>query len=75
VLADAAITELVVTDSVGATDHPGLRARDPKLVVLPVAPLLAEALCRPLRGLPLSALLEQWPPPHGPPPHGPLPER
>lgn len=62
VLADEAIHRIVVTDSVGAVAHPALRTADPKLVVLPTAPLLAEALVRPLRGLPLTTLLERWPP-------------
>lgn len=62
VLADGAISEVVVTDSVGGATHPALRSPDPKLVVLSVAPLLAQALMRPLRGLPLTELLEHWPP-------------
>ncbi len=61
VLADAAIGEVVITDSVGGAAHPMLRSTEPKLVVLPVAPLLAQALLRPLRGLPLTELLEHWP--------------
>lgn len=62
VIADAAINEVVVTDSVGSSTHPALHSTDPKLVVLPVAPLFAQALLRPLRGLPLTELLEHWPP-------------
>lgn len=62
VLEDPLIHEVVVTDSVGGVADQARRATDPKLVVLPAAPLLAEALLRPLRGLPLTPLLQQWPP-------------
>jgi ribose-phosphate pyrophosphokinase len=62
-LADTAIDQIVVTDSVGAATHPALNSADPRLVVLPVAPLLGQALLRPLRGLPIAPLLDHWPPP------------
>jgi ribose-phosphate pyrophosphokinase len=62
VLGDPAVDGMVVTDSVGANSHPLLRSPPPKLTVLPIAPLLGQALSRPLRGLPLAELLEHWPP-------------
>ncbi len=62
VLADPAIDQVVVTDSVGRTGHACGSAADARLVVLPVAPLLAQALLRPLRGLPLTEVLGHWPP-------------
>lgn len=62
VLADPVIDGLVITDSVGAASHPILTSPPPKLTVLPVAPLLGQALSRPLRGAPLAELLEHWPP-------------
>jgi ribose-phosphate pyrophosphokinase len=65
VLGDPAVDGMVVTDSVGASSHPVLRSAPAKLTVLPIAPLLAQALTRPLRGLPLAELLEHWPPRDG----------
>lgn len=62
VLDDPAVDAMVVTDSVGASSHPVLRSPPSKLTVLPVSPLLGQALSRPLSGLPLAELLEHWPP-------------
>ena len=58
-LADTAISRVLVTDSVG----PQVRLlRDPRLRVLPVAPLFASALKRIATHQPLTPLLERWPP-------------
>lgn len=54
-LADAALTSVVVTDTVPAFRLPTGPARD-KLVVLPIAPLLGEAIRRMHRGESLSDL-------------------
>lgn len=62
VLADPGFDGMVVTDSVGVSSHPLLRSAHAKLTVLPVAPLLGQALSRSSQGLPLSELLEHWPP-------------
>ena len=67
VLLDAEdISSAVVTDSVGAPPEPpgthGAASVPPgKLVVLPVAPLLGEAIRRMLSGKAVAALLERWP--------------
>jgi len=62
VLDDPAIDGMVVTDSVGASSHPLLCSPPAKLTVVPVAPLLGQALSRSMRGLALAELLEHWPP-------------
>lgn len=61
-LAAGAISGIVSTDSVGidfaAASSPSARG---KLVVLPVAPLFAEAIRRIILGQPLAPLLDHWP--------------
>lgn len=57
-LGDDALTGLVVTDSVPPFRLPPGPARD-KLVVLPTAPLFAEAIARIYAGGSLSELLAQ----------------
>jgi ribose-phosphate pyrophosphokinase len=58
-LAAEGIAQVVVTDSAG----PWIQAlRDPRLHVLPVAPLFAAAVRRIAGGRPLTPLLERWPP-------------
>ncbi|MBL8199949.1 MAG: ribose-phosphate pyrophosphokinase [Chromatiales bacterium] len=58
-----AIDRIVVTDSVGAPWVPpeSSAPRDGKLVSLPVAPLLGQALGRLVSGRPLAPLLRRWP--------------
>ena len=54
------IDSILLTDSVGEVEvPPGASART---TVLPVAPLLAEALTRLRDGRPLTPLLQRWPP-------------
>lgn len=64
VLATEAISGVLVTDSV-AEDLPAgtAAAASGKLVMLPVAPLLGEAVRRMVAGVPLAPLLQRWPPP------------
>jgi ribose-phosphate pyrophosphokinase len=57
-----AIGGILVTDSVGTALHAGV---SPRTVVLPIAPLYAEALARMLDGRPLTPLLRRWPPAPG----------
>ena len=59
--ADASIAQVVLTDSVGPELCASLSAGG-KATVLPIAPLLGEALVRMLTGVPLAPLLENWPP-------------
>lgn len=58
-IAEPAISRVTVTDSAGPWI---LSLRDPKLAVLPVAPLFAAALGRIVARQPLTPLLERWPP-------------
>lgn len=66
VAADPAITSVTVTDSVGLATAPQPSPTGPEAArlprVLPIAPLLAESIARPLRGQPLTDLLQYWPP-------------
>jgi ribose-phosphate pyrophosphokinase len=58
------ISSVVVTDSVGWPLEPRPGASSPKptkLAVLPVAPLLGEAIRRMVSGKPVAPLLERWP--------------
>jgi ribose-phosphate pyrophosphokinase len=57
------IAGILLTDSVGTA----LQARgvSTRTVVLPIAPLYAEALGRMLDGRPLAPLLHRWPPAPG----------
>lgn len=61
-LAEPAVSGIVVTDSVGESFHDRVASARGKLVVLPVAPLLGEALRRLGGGESLASLLEHWPP-------------
>jgi ribose-phosphate pyrophosphokinase len=58
------ITSITITDSVGialpSTPSP---SRSRKLVTLPIAPLIGQALARMVSGRPLAPLLENWPVP------------
>lgn len=59
--ADENIAQVVLTDSVGP-DLCAFLSATTKATVLPVGPLLGEALGRMLTGVPLAPLLENWPP-------------
>lgn len=62
-LAADAISGIVVTDSVGIDFRPThSTAASARLVTLPIAPLLAQAIGRTVAGKPLAPLLERWPP-------------
>jgi ribose-phosphate pyrophosphokinase len=58
----AAITEIVLTDSVGDALGNMDRSEKSKATVLPVAPLLGNAVARMHAGIPLTPLLQRWPP-------------
>jgi ribose-phosphate pyrophosphokinase len=64
-VAAPSISRLVITDSVGSA----LRVPPPSggnsVTILPVAPLLGQAVTRMLSGVPLAPLLERWPPTGG----------
>jgi ribose-phosphate pyrophosphokinase len=60
--ASAVISEIVLTDSVGAAHVTESHSGDNRIAVLPVAPLLGEAVRRMLTGTPLVPLLQRWPP-------------
>jgi ribose-phosphate pyrophosphokinase len=62
-LAAPAIADVAITDSVGLELHHGPPSMAGKLSVLPVAPLLGQALARISHSAPLADLLEHWPPP------------
>ncbi|HUI58638.1 MAG TPA: ribose-phosphate diphosphokinase [Steroidobacteraceae bacterium] len=57
----AAIERIVLTDSVGAA-LPAELPGSGRMQVLPVAPLLAQAVARIAGGMALAPLLERWPP-------------
>jgi ribose-phosphate pyrophosphokinase len=57
------IDGILVTDSVSAPLAPG-NSRAERLEVLPIAPLLGQAMIRMSSGIPVAPLLESWPP-HG----------
>ena len=59
-LASEAISRIVVTDSVGI-EAPALAAARGKLLTLPVAPLLGDAVRRMMTGAPVAPLLAHWP--------------
>jgi ribose-phosphate pyrophosphokinase len=61
-LASQHIADITLTDSVGAGLLPDEAVRSARVNVLPIAPLLATAIDRLRRGLPLSELLVHWPP-------------
>jgi len=62
-LACGDISHIVFTDSVGnVLDRASLEA-NVRTTVLPVAPLIGTALARMQAGLPLTPLLQRWPPP------------
>lgn len=56
------IAEIVLTDSVGSAPRVKDSSWRGRLTVLPVAPLLGQAVARMLSGAPLTPLLQQWPP-------------
>ncbi len=56
--ADPDLARILLSDSVGAA-LPGVYAS--RVQVLPVAPLLTQAVARMLRGMPLAPLLDRWP--------------
>jgi ribose-phosphate pyrophosphokinase len=59
--ADSAIEQIMLTDSVGlALQEPS--ASVGKVHLLPVAPLLGQAVARMTGGVPLTPLLDRWPP-------------
>jgi ribose-phosphate pyrophosphokinase len=63
-MATDAIDSVVTTDSVGVAlslDSHFASADASKIVTLPIAPLFGEAVRRILAGMPVSALLSQWP--------------
>jgi ribose-phosphate pyrophosphokinase len=60
--AEECISGIVLTDSVGdALDETALNEK-PKVRILPIAPLIGNALTRMRRGTPLMPLLQRWPP-------------
>ena len=62
----AALSAIIVTDSVGAARAaPSSAASASKLVMLSVAPLFGQAVQRMLAGKPLAPLLSEWPLPPG----------
>ena len=57
-----AISQIVLTDSVGTALHAeDISPRD-RLTILPIAPLFGDAMARILAGAPLTPLLQRWPP-------------
>ncbi len=58
----ASISSVLLSDSVDSTLRARASAGGGNVTVLPVAPLLAEAISRMLDGRPLAPLLERWPP-------------
>jgi ribose-phosphate pyrophosphokinase len=61
-LAAPGIAGIVITDSVGTALHARAPSEGDRLTILPVAPLLAEAVSRIIGRIPLAPLLERWPP-------------
>ncbi|MBW4050826.1 MAG: ribose-phosphate pyrophosphokinase [Proteobacteria bacterium] len=62
-LAADAVSAIVATDSVGIDfSATQTSAASDKLVTLPVAPLIAQAIVRMIAGRPIAELLERWPP-------------
>ena len=56
------ISSIVTTDSVGVLQTgTAARAGAAELVILPIAPLIGQALWRELSGRPVAPLLERWP--------------
>jgi ribose-phosphate pyrophosphokinase len=60
-----AISEVVLTDSVG-TVLDGAAVGSSNITVLPIAPLLGNAIARMCAGAPLTPLLQHWPPSDSP---------
>lgn len=56
------IAGIVVTDSVGTALHVRNSAMHPKLTVLPIAPLIGQAVRRIADSASLAPLLDRWPP-------------
>jgi ribose-phosphate pyrophosphokinase len=61
-LAAAGIRGVVITDSVGVDLAAARSAAGGRLVILPIAPLLAQVVRRMIARQPLAPLLEHWPP-------------
>jgi ribose-phosphate pyrophosphokinase len=61
--AEAAIAQVVITDSVGYAPGPGAPGQRGKLKILPCGELLGCAMARMIGGDPLAPLAEHWPPP------------
>jgi ribose-phosphate pyrophosphokinase len=61
--AEAAIAQVVITDSVGYAPGPGALGQRRKVKILPCAELLGCAMARMISGDPLAPLAEHWPPP------------
>jgi ribose-phosphate pyrophosphokinase len=56
------IDQIVVTDSVGSVSYLNPSSAHPKVHILKIAPLFAQAVARMLSGAPVAPLLEAWPP-------------
>jgi ribose-phosphate pyrophosphokinase len=65
-LASADIAQIVLTDSVGTALRVDAQSAGRRLAILPIAPLLGQAVARSVRGAPLAPLLETWPLPAAP---------
>jgi ribose-phosphate pyrophosphokinase len=63
--AAASVSGIVITDSVGSVLHAPTPSDGNSLTVLPIAPLLGQAVTCMLSGVPLAPLLERWPPTGG----------
>jgi ribose-phosphate pyrophosphokinase len=59
--ANPVLERIVLTDSVGSALQPQPASSADRLHILPVAPLLAQAVTRMSGGLPLAPLLDCWP--------------
>jgi ribose-phosphate pyrophosphokinase len=62
-VAEAAIAQVVITDSVGYAPGPGTLGQRGKVKILPCGELLGCAMARMISGDPLAPLAEHWPPP------------
>lgn len=58
----AEIAEIVLTDSVASVADAQLCQRTARVKVLPVSALFGEAVARIIHGMPLTPLLQSWPP-------------
>ena len=60
-VADQTLAQIVLTDSVGAAFQAHASSSERRLHILPIAPLLAQAVARMVEGRPLAPLLDRWP--------------